>query len=144
MTQFNERLKEFTLHRNAKGCSADELASLKDRHGYSLPESYIQFMAAAGNGVEDFLRGSDFRYNQVDDMREAADQLLLEGGLKPLDASDFVFSMHQGYQFYFFHNGGVYYFMEGAENIEKRHDSFEEFFDAVLSDIEKRKQSRNS
>lgn len=79
MTQFNERLKQFTLHRNAKGCSADELASLKARYGYSLPDSYIQFMAVAGNGVEEFLRGSDFTYNQVDDMREAADQLLLEG-----------------------------------------------------------------
>lgn len=144
MTNFNERLNAFALQRNAKACSPQELASLTARFGDSLPESYIQFMAVAGNGIEEFLRGSDFEYKRLDDMREAAEQLLREGGLKPLGTSDHVFSMHQGYQFYFFHNGGVYYFIEGADNIEKRHDSFEEFFDAILSSIEKRKLSRNS
>lgn len=144
MTQFNERLKAFALHRNAKGCSSDELASLKARYGESLPDSYIQFMADAGNGIEEFLRGSDFVYSQIDDLREAADQLLRESGLKPLEPDDFVFAMHQGYQFYFFHDGAVYYYQEGAEKIEKRHDSFEQFFDSVVSNLEKRRQSRNS
>lgn len=144
MTEFNERLRAFVLHRNAKGCSADELESLRSRYGDSLPESYIRFMAVAGNGVEDYLRGSDFVFGELDDIREAADQLLREAGLRPLDASDLVFSMHQGYQFYFLHNGGVYYFIEGAKHIEKRHDSFEQFFDSVVMNIEKRKQTQDT
>ncbi len=139
MTSFSDRLKAFISGRNPHGCSAAEIASLKSRATSTLPDSYLQFMEMAGNGVDDFLTGSDIFLRDLEGMREAAEELLQEAGLPPLPQDAFVFSMHQGYQFYFFHNAGVYYFHEGAKEILKRYDSFDDFFESVVDSIYKTK-----
>ncbi len=104
---------------------------MKSQAQANLPDSYLEFMEAAGNGVIDFLTGSDVFFKDLAGMREAASELLQEAGLPPLPQEAFGFSMHQGYQFYFFHKGGVHYFHEGGERTEKGFDSFEQFFEAV-------------
>ena len=133
MSTFKERLETFALRHNALGCSRDEIESLVQQFRGKLPHSYLHFMEVAGNGIDDFLKGSDFTLKDLEGVREAADDLLREAGLEPLSPDAFVFVMHQGYQFYFFHDGCVYYFQEGADHIEKRFDSFEQFFDSVVN-----------
>ena len=59
------------------------------------------------------MQGSDFTFEDLEGVREAADELLVEAGLEPLPSSAFVFVMHQGYQFYYFQDGAVFYFKEG-------------------------------
>lgn len=139
MSTFLEKLELFTAKRHTSGCSIDEIESLVRQGNVELPVSYRQFMLVAGRGVDDFLQGSDFTFDELDDMREAADELLVESGLNRLTSDSFVFAMHQGYQFYFFQNGKVYYYLEGEDHIERRFASFEEFFDSEISDIEKYK-----
>lgn len=138
MSQFARKLKAFIEKRDPQGCSAEEIASLVAQSEAVLPESYRQFMEVAGNGVADFLQGSDFTLRELDGVREAANELLEAAGLPTLPSDAFVFTMHQGYQFYFFDKGEVFYFREGAKDVEKRFDSFEEFFDYVIDNIEKR------
>ena len=101
----------------------------------ALPDSYRHFLLSAGHGIDEFLAGSDFTIDDLKGVREAADELLVEGGLEPLANDAFVFAMHQGYQFYFFANGEVYYYREGMDHIEKRYGSFEEFFDSVVATL---------
>jgi hypothetical protein len=111
------------------------MAALAERAEGNLPATYVTFMEIAGNGVDDFLRGSDFTVEDLDGAREAADELLVEAGLDPLPSSAFVFVMHQGYQFYYFQDGAVYDFKEGDIHSEKRFDSFESLFDSVVQNI---------
>lgn len=144
MIQFIEKLKAFTSLRNPQGCSADEVKSLTKQSEAVLPDSYRLFMELAGNGVDDFLRGSDFTIQDLEGVKEAADELLVEAGLDPLPSNAFVFVMHQGYQFYFFQDDAVYYFQEGAKQVEKRFDSFEQFFDFVIQDIDRRQNAGKS
>ncbi len=136
MSSFGDKLKTFVSHRKAHGCSADQIAALTEQTKGHLPSTYLQFMEAAGNGVDDFLRGSDFTFEDLEGVREAAEELLAEAGLEPLSSCAFVFTMHQGYQFYYFQDGAVFYFMEGDYRPEKRFDSFESFFDSVLQNMQ--------
>lgn len=138
MSNFNEKLTAFISQRHPMGCSADQIAALAGQADGHLPSTYLQFMEAAGNGVDDFLRGSDFTVEDLDGVREAADELLVEAGQEPLPSSAFVFVMHQGYQFYYFQDGAVFYFKEGDSRPEKRFDSFESFFDSVVQNIQQR------
>ena len=141
MSNFNETLTAFISQRHPQGCSADQIAALAEQTEGHLPSAYLQFMEAAGNGVDDFLRGSDFTIEDLDGVREAADELLVEAELEPLTSNAFVFVMHQGYQFYYFQDGAVYYFKEGESRTEKRFDSFESFFDSVVQNIQQRQSS---
>lgn len=138
MSNFGEKLNAFVLHRHPQGCSSEQIKSLTDQTVGDLPESYLEFMKVAGNGVDGFLQGSDFTIKDLDGVRDAADELLLEAGLNRLPSNAFVFAMHQGYQFYFFQSGVVYYFREGNSCVERRFDSFEDFFDFVVQCIRQR------
>lgn len=136
MSDFQDKLRAFCSRRDARGCSNEDLARLALQCSVPLPETYRQFMQIAGKGVDDFLSGSDFTLEDLDGMRDAANELLAGAGLAPLPPEAFVFTMHQGYQFFFFLNECVYYYVEGASEPEKRFESFEEFFDAILAEIE--------
>jgi hypothetical protein len=96
-----------------------------------LPPSYVEFMLLAGHGVDGYLVGSDFTLGQLEGARGSAEDLLRESGLPPLPSRAFVFSMHQGYQFYYFLDEAVYYYAESRANVEKRFNSFEEFFESA-------------
>lgn len=136
MNRFDDLLAKFAKTRNPRGCTESEIASLTPDDLEILPESYRKFLRVAGNGIDDFLTGSDFRVPDLVDTREAANELLKNSGLPPLPRHAFVFVMHQGYQFYYFDNGSVHFFQEGWGAVEKRFDSFEQFFFSVVSRIE--------
>jgi len=133
MESFRNKIKEFSRGRNAKGCLPHEIDSLESLSGIDLPDAYRQFLLVAGHGMDDYLSGSDYTLDELNGTREAADDLLVSAGLQPLPSEAFVFAMHQGYQFYFFLNGEVYYFGEGMDHIQKRFSSFESFFDSVTT-----------
>jgi hypothetical protein len=136
MDSFVELLRGFLNGRNPKGCTGQEIADLVAGEMDILPESYRRFLHAAGNGVDDFLPGSDFTVSDLEGSRDAENEILSGSGLPFFPSDAFVFSMHQGYQFYFIHHGSVYYFLDGNEAVEKRFDSFDQFFRSVISEIE--------
>jgi hypothetical protein len=62
-----------------------------------------------------------------------------------LDESDFVFAVHQGYQFLFFKSGmqdpAVFLFLEGEENFEKVAQRFSDWLIGCVSDEIARERS---
>lgn len=59
-----------------------------------------------GRGAGEFWIGTDFRFPDLFDVRATAESLLAEGEATwKLAAADFVFAVHQGYQFLFFTTG---------------------------------------
>jgi hypothetical protein len=88
-----------------QGCTDDEIAALEQAHGVTLPAAYREFLCVMGRQAGTFFRGTDFLYGDLDGMREAADDLLADDEADELDAADFVFAMHQGYNFLFFRCG---------------------------------------
>jgi len=90
-------------------------------NGQKLPDDYLQFMKKAGNGIE-FLRGSSYTMQEIGKLKNGAIELLEEDESdEALSDNDFVFFMHQGYQFYFFRldefpNPAIYYYGEGENS----------------------------
>ena len=105
----------------------EEIDDLEQRHGVRLPDSYRRFLEVWGRGKTHYFVGSAWAFDSLDSLQQAADELLREGGYGPLPQGAFVFMMHQGYQFYFFWNDEVWYYIEGAPRPERRYASFDEF-----------------
>ncbi|MDQ2715867.1 MAG: SMI1/KNR4 family protein [Chloroflexota bacterium] len=101
-------------------CTEEEVRSLEDTLGFSLPATYREFLLWMGHarGAGNFLRGSDCFYEWLPLIQGWAVELLEENGnpeVLPEDA--FVFYMHQGYRFYFLRlsegdNPPIYYYTE--------------------------------
>lgn len=104
MTEFEQRLSQFAASRDPKGGTDAEITRVFGDLN-KLPADYLAFLRLAGNGLNDFLTGSDVFLNQLDGVRAAADELLIAGGLDPLPSDAIVFLMHQGYEFLFLRNG---------------------------------------
>ena len=117
----------FAASHRAKSCSSKQISELENRHELALPEDYKRFLAKAVRGAKDFWRGSDYTFDQFDDMQEGTHELLVSASLF-LPQSAFVCFMHQGYQFYLVCPDGVYFFLEGETQYVNRHDSFAAFF----------------
>ena len=84
-----------------------------------------------GKAAGDFMKGSDFFYERLFDLRESAEALLEDDNSNfTLPKNAFVFWVHQGYQFAFFNcesdNLAIFYYMEG-EGAKKIYDTFEDF-----------------
>lgn len=135
MDEFASLLARFVDGRNATGCSVSEIETLEQTLKTTLPDDYKLFLLTCGHGVHDFARGSDFTYDQLPDLLEAANELINESKAATIPVGSVVFVMHQGYQFYFVNETGVYYYMEGETDFEWRHDSFSEFFRSVVSKV---------
>ncbi|WP_223556327.1 MULTISPECIES: SMI1/KNR4 family protein [Lysinibacillus] len=104
-----------------KPCSKDDISKLINiSPTRTLPQTYLDFMNKAGNGIE-FLVGTDYSMNYIFDLKEWAIELLEENNfIKKLTDNQFIFMMHQGYMFWFFNlNEGddpaVYSYDEGVE-----------------------------
>lgn len=116
-----------TRQRSESGCTFEEIDDLERRHGVKLPDDYRQFLEESGRDNPHYCVGSDWTFDLLDDLQIWADKLMTESGVGPLPNGAFVFMMHQGYQFLFFWNGGVYYYMEGEPAPVRRYDSFDDF-----------------
>jgi len=100
-------------------------------------------MQDAGNGIR-FFRGSDYVIKDIPRLKEGAIELLQENeSEEKLTDNNFVFFMHQGYQFYFFNldegdNPPVYFYHEGEnkDRFIKKYESFTDFLIACYNKTE--------
>lgn len=102
---------------NLKGCTESEIALLESKIGARFPDAYRTYLVLAGHFAGGFLAESEARYEDLPDIQEALAEL--PAAWRPSPA-DFVFMMHQGYEFSFFELGGpedpeVWQFVEGWE-----------------------------
>ncbi|AIQ17230.1 hypothetical protein H70357_11620 [Paenibacillus sp. FSL H7-0357] len=119
-----------------KPCTKEDLSKLINLSPTkTLPQTYLDFMNKAGNGIE-FIAGSDFTMKYISDLKEGAIELL-EGNKfkKKLTDIQFVFMMHQGYMFWFFNlddkdDPAVYCYDESLEldEFNKISDTLSDFF----------------
>jgi len=103
------------------GCSDTEIQQLESSGGAELPKAYKEFLKTMGQGAGDFLVGTDLFLPKLPKLRSWAEALLQRTNSPyRLSPDIFVFLVHQGYQFLFFHlNQGedpeVFHFEEGEE-----------------------------
>ena len=114
------------------GCSESEVEQVQAEAGLPLPRAYIEFLREMGRGAGRFFEGTDMFFPTMFQNTEAAREMLdeLANGLE-LPEGSFVFAMHQGYQFFFFHeqddNPSVSYYMEGNTGFDLWNDTFTGF-----------------
>ncbi len=124
--------------KNIKGCSYPEIIKLERKLNMKLPESYKSFLLTMGHSADKFYLGSDFTYEKLEQIQIWSKELLQESPEYPeLPEKTFVFMMHQGYQFCFFHldegnNPFVFGYLEGNRHFDK----FEKFDEFMLISVD--------
>lgn len=110
----------------------EELISIAN--GKKLPQAYIEFMAAMGNGTTGFMNGDSCFMDEIDFLKEGAIETLKENESENmLSDDDFVFWMSQGCMFCFFKltegdNPPIYFYNEdGEDKFIKIADSLTQF-----------------
>src|SRR5437660_297312 len=89
-----------------RGCRDDEIDHLEGSLGVKLPSIYRRFLARMGHSAGVFLSGTDFLFASLPELRQQAERLLEEANVSfRLAEADFVFAVHQGYQFLYFTTG---------------------------------------
>lgn len=123
-----------------QGCKEAEISTLETRLGIRLPRSYRSFLAAMGRAAGTFLVGTDILYSLLPTLRRQAERLLTEcGGSLALDPADFVFAVHQGYEFLFFTCGAsddppVFLYEEGEATFRRVAETFSSWFASCAQD----------
>lgn len=126
---------------HSEGCSDLEILLLERSLGFTLPATYRAFLRIVGKGSGEFLDGSVFHLSEIPRLQEAARELLDEAG-RPwaLEAEDFVFLMHQGYEFLFLRRDGsedppvyLYEELEAAPRLWAR--SFSDWIHAAVDEV---------
>jgi hypothetical protein len=123
-----------------RGCMEDEVLEIEEKFGVELPRSYRDFLLVMGKGAGSLFVGTDFFYPRLLEVREGADELLLETKSSfQIPDNSFVFSLHQGYVFdeYFLLTSDdppVFLFMELDTNATLLVESFTEFLLQTVND----------
>jgi hypothetical protein len=119
------------------GCSNEEVESLEQQCGLTLPSAYRDFLRSVGKQAGTFLVGSDLGYQWLMGNQAFARKLATDSGFEwPPDA--FAFVLHQGYSGLFFRTGEgedppVYTIVE-EEPPRRVFNAFTEWFDAAIED----------
>jgi hypothetical protein len=119
---------------NMHGCSPEEIREVEGKFGVTLPAFYRCFLQKMGRRAGEFLVGSDVFYPQLLNLREYAEDLLRETRCSfSLGKEDFVFFVHQGYQFAYFRASDgddppVWYFYETWKEPQEKWSSLSAFF----------------
>jgi SMI1-KNR4 cell-wall len=123
-----------------RGCREEEIGRLEKDLGVALPAFYRQFLMRMGRSAGAFLSGTDFLFVDLGGLRLQAEQLLHEtkAGFR-LKNTDFVFAVHQGYEFLFFDSKesgdpAVWRYEESDPAPQKVFSHFSEWLDACVSD----------
>jgi len=120
----------FTL----KGCTREEIETYQNSNELKFPKVYTEFLLTMGKNAGDFMRGSDYEWDELPELKNAANETLADNKLPPLTQEDFVFFMHQGYIFAFFKIGEgedpkIYLFSEGdKKGVHIKYGSLSDFF----------------
>jgi hypothetical protein len=123
-----------------KGCSEADIAGLEAKLGVKLPPIYRRFLAVMGRSAGKFLVGTDFLFHDLPTLHQRAERVLEEAGASVvLGPADFVFTIHQGYQFLFFKTGDgpdpeVFLFVEGEDEFQQVADSFSSWLTGCVAD----------
>lgn len=122
-------------------CTEEEVRSLEQQLGISLPDAYKEFLLWMGHGAGGLMRGSDCFFEHLFEIRAWAIELLQENNFpEPLPDDAFVFFMHQGYQFSFLRTSEgddppTYSYHEG-ENQTSFTRSHERYSDFLATEID--------
>jgi len=123
-------------------CTLQEVEELEQWIGHRLPEAYREFLLWMGHSGGGVLAGTNCFYGDLKRIQTGAKELLEENhfsGKLPGDA--FVFYMHQGYQFNFFHledgdDPPVYYYAEENPARAFFEQIYQRFSIFVLTEVE--------
>ena len=122
------------------GCSEGEIKEIERKYEIKLPLIYRQFLGSMGKVAGDFLAGTDYQFPVLLELREQAISLLDESNANlSLDKNDFVFLVHQGYQFMFFKtrsskDPAVFLYEENKQEFKKVYNHFSEWLLASVKD----------
>jgi uncharacterized membrane protein YeaQ/YmgE (transglycosylase-associated protein family) len=119
-------------------CSEEQIHDLEAQYRVRLPEVYKQFLRGECEGVYGLLIGSDIDHRYLSKLKGSARELLERSGSEfKLDDADFVFFMHQGYQFLYFSCAAgdvdppVFEYRQGEKAPRRRFGSFSAWIAAV-------------
>lgn len=122
-------------------CWSLEIKGVETHFNIKLPTIYKDFLKKMGKGAGKFMQGTDFFYHNLFDNRKAIEEVLeLENFPFSLQESYFVFSSHQGYNFFFFdtnedaYNPPVYVYQEGELKFEKVDETLTAFLQRLLEE----------
>jgi hypothetical protein len=116
-----------------KGASVDDIAALEKVIGRKLPLQYREFLLGIGFGAGRFLQGTDIFLPSIEGLKTDAEELLRENNEgTELEEGDFVFFMHQGYEFTYFNMSAgddppIYQYVEGNGPPVLAWNSFSDF-----------------
>ncbi|CAM4013436.1 SMI1/KNR4 family protein [Saccharibacillus endophyticus] len=133
--------KKNLINKPLIGCTEEEIVKLEEKVGFKLPETYKQFLLAAGHESGRLFQGTAVHYIDLIEIQEWAKELLEENHNPiALPNSSLVFSMHQGYEIKFFdvdmgENPPVFLWYEGMENPASAIRLFETFDEFLLQEI---------
>lgn len=122
------------------GCTEDEIASIERLYGLRMPGLYRAFLSRMGRSAGEFLADTDLLFTDLPSLRKEAVELLEEIRAPfKLDATDFVFAVHRGYQFLYFPVTGsedppVYHFLEGDDAPKQVYDRFSDWLLGSVAD----------
>ena len=126
------------------GCTPNQIEEIRLLAGGRLPPVYEVFLRKLGCGAGRFFEGTDIFYPQILTNRQGADALLQEDECEfQLSKSDFVFAIHQGYQFMYFDLSAVgddpqvYSYMEGDGLPKIKWKHFSDLLLGAIEDYEK-------
>ena len=115
-------------------CTTAEVDDLQRQFGVRLPAAYRAFLLLMGREPDESFVGSDCAYRHVKGLRTGAEELLVQSGPPfALSSQDFVFFMHQGYQFLYFpcddasDDPPVYHYMEYEPAAKKVYERFSDW-----------------
>ncbi|HEX2907821.1 MAG TPA: SMI1/KNR4 family protein [Phototrophicaceae bacterium] len=129
--------------KNFRGCTEEELEAVRIKQGVGyLPLLYQQFLLEMGNGGCYLYTGSEYTIADLLELKIRANTLLATANQKNLKSDVFVFLMHQGYAFMYFHtedrndNPPVYVYCNGREEpTEKRWKTLLEHYQQSLIEL---------
>lgn len=126
-----------------EGCTSSEIEFLKQSQGVDfIPETYVQFLEEMGQGAGLLFVGSDYAYEALIYLKENAVSTL-NGARSSLKLPDdaFVFLMHQGYLFYYFHtkdfdnDPAIYSYKEGDKEFQLMSATLSEYFNECVNEM---------
>src|SRR5262249_35116924 len=113
-------LEELRASHPVTGCSPQDIREIEETLSIVLPRTYQRFLEVAGRDAGPFLLGSHYWFPAILEMRDWAKELLSDNGASfDLRPADFVFYVHQGYQFAYFptdppvEDPPVFYYYDG-------------------------------
>jgi len=125
---------------NIVGCTDEQIAQIEATFAVKLPDSYKQFLTKMGVAAGYFLHGSKLYFPETLTLKQPAEKLLTAADVSfRLSKEDFVFLVHQDYQFMFFDTAAgddppVHRFCEGQLGLEEVDKHFSDWLQSCVID----------